>query len=462
MDSFNTIRVKIRDIGPGTENLLLTGLIIRKQEPRVVQMKKDGSERCVWSFTLRDSPSDLINVTIWGLVNSVRDMYNKFQVGDVVSVLNGKAVFRKVSDRDDSFQPAVTSSFYISLDENQSEVIPYNGLDEKMLKALLNIPSKPAGNFLTISDVHRNGEILRGQYINLLAAVQDVGDMREFQSRDGRNCRCLEVRLVDQSYSTLLFTVWGNEMISQCKQWVPQNTVLFLADVRADWSNFRKIMMVSSTGRTIVTENPPTNAAQNLKAFISSTSFRNIAKIDQLVNKYADPSVINTVTSCAGVLTKAMDEKQNEEFTALVYAAINSFDVDESESFIVTKCAKCNSKVDPSLGLCLNADCCSGMGMEKLVLNEVYDLKISLIDHTGMLNNCKLTNSLTQKMIGVKASVFKTFSETEKTNIKWKYQLKYCAARLVILPLRERLPAVSVLSIDMISLGEYSTQIPMC
>ena len=43
----------------------------------------DNSERCVWSFTLRDSPSDLINVTMWGLVNSVKDLYTKFNVGDV-------------------------------------------------------------------------------------------------------------------------------------------------------------------------------------------------------------------------------------------------------------------------------------------------------------------------------------------------------------------------------------------
>lgn len=40
MQTFHSLRVRIRDIGPGNDNLLLTGLIIRKQEPRVVQTKK--------------------------------------------------------------------------------------------------------------------------------------------------------------------------------------------------------------------------------------------------------------------------------------------------------------------------------------------------------------------------------------------------------------------------------------
>ena len=36
-------------------------------------MKKDGMERFVASFTLRDSPSDIINLTLW-TSRSVRGM----------------------------------------------------------------------------------------------------------------------------------------------------------------------------------------------------------------------------------------------------------------------------------------------------------------------------------------------------------------------------------------------------
>lgn len=66
------------------------------------------------------------------------------------------------------------SSFYASLSEKESEIVSYNGPDLEKYKSLLHLPSKPSGNFLTISDVQRNGNILRGQFINLLAAIQDV------------------------------------------------------------------------------------------------------------------------------------------------------------------------------------------------------------------------------------------------------------------------------------------------
>lgn len=51
-------------------------------------------------------------------------------------------------------------------------------------------------------------------------------------------------------------------------------------------------------------------------------------------------SIINMVMSCALVIAKSMDEKQNTEYTALVYAVLNSFDIDELDYFVVTKWLK--------------------------------------------------------------------------------------------------------------------------
>lgn len=36
----NAVHIKIRDIGPGNDNLLLRGIVICKQEPRTIQTKK--------------------------------------------------------------------------------------------------------------------------------------------------------------------------------------------------------------------------------------------------------------------------------------------------------------------------------------------------------------------------------------------------------------------------------------
>lgn len=40
MEYSNLLKVKIREIGPGAQDLLLTGVIIRKQDCRVVHIRK--------------------------------------------------------------------------------------------------------------------------------------------------------------------------------------------------------------------------------------------------------------------------------------------------------------------------------------------------------------------------------------------------------------------------------------
>ncbi len=56
-----------------------------------------------------------------------------------------------------------------------------------------------------------------------------------------------------------------------------------------------------------------------------------------LVIFHSAASLIRTVTSCAGVISKSLDEKQNTEYTALVYAMLHQFDIDGSDYFISAK-----------------------------------------------------------------------------------------------------------------------------
>lgn len=80
------------------------------------------------------------------------------------------------------------SSFSITFSENQSDMrLNTSNVDEFL--PLLNIPTKPPGNFLTISDILANGQKLKGQFVNLLAAVHEVRSDRvlinvyQFRSR---------------------------------------------------------------------------------------------------------------------------------------------------------------------------------------------------------------------------------------------------------------------------------------
>ncbi len=71
---------------------------------------------------------------------------------------------------------------------------------------------------------------------------------------------------------------------------------------------------------------------------------------------------------------------------------------------------RCNWRVDASLDLCLNANCPSGNGDESPLIDQVYDLRVSLMDHTGALTNCRLTNAATEKLLGFKVCFFKLSS----------------------------------------------------
>lgn len=43
----------------------------------------DGTERCVWNFTIRDSPPDYINVSYWGSPDYIENIAKHFHIGDV-------------------------------------------------------------------------------------------------------------------------------------------------------------------------------------------------------------------------------------------------------------------------------------------------------------------------------------------------------------------------------------------
>ena len=40
---------------------------------------------------------------------------------------------------------------------------------------LLHLPTKPPGDFFTLADVYHNGTSIRGEFVNLLVSVRDVG-----------------------------------------------------------------------------------------------------------------------------------------------------------------------------------------------------------------------------------------------------------------------------------------------
>ncbi|KAF0712069.1 meiosis-specific with OB domain-containing protein, partial [Aphis craccivora] len=80
-------RLKLNSIFPGTINILVVGIIIVKQHPKVIISKKENKEKSVFSFTIRDSPEDVVNISMWGSNDYTRRLYNDV-MGYEISIID--------------------------------------------------------------------------------------------------------------------------------------------------------------------------------------------------------------------------------------------------------------------------------------------------------------------------------------------------------------------------------------
>lgn len=98
-----------------------------------------------------------------------------------------------------------------------------------------------------------------------------------------------------------------------------------------------------------------------------------------------------------------MNNKLSKKESSL-HAQINQIIELIMQILLLLRSMRCNWKVDPSLEICLNANCPSGTGTEPPEIDQVYDIRVTLLDHTGSLSKCKLTDTVVTKMLGYKVS----------------------------------------------------------
>jgi hypothetical protein len=89
---------------------------------------------------------------------------------------------------------------------------------------------------------------------------------------------------------------------------------------------------------------------------------------------------------------------------------------------------RCRFKVDPTIEVCLNANCPSASGVEPPTIEQAYDIRATLLDHTGSLINCKLLDDVAAKMIGYKVSR-ELYTKFIKSRIKIFPVPLYCRLR---------------------------------
>lgn len=68
----------------------------------------------------------------------------------------------------------ISSPLLLTMNENVSEMCLHSEHDCAEFNRLLRLPTKPPSDYLTLSDIHNNGQALRGKEVNVLVAISSV------------------------------------------------------------------------------------------------------------------------------------------------------------------------------------------------------------------------------------------------------------------------------------------------
>merc|ERR1719228_743683 len=117
-------------------------------------------------MTLRDSPSDMVNLTVWSGREEAVSLKRNFHIGEGVEIVRPRIVQRDLTGKESSFNPAVTSPFQLVFQEGKTVLAPFLG-DSTYFSSLLKIPSKGSSTFLSISDIITNSGNLKGHFVDI-------------------------------------------------------------------------------------------------------------------------------------------------------------------------------------------------------------------------------------------------------------------------------------------------------
>ncbi|XP_033119046.1 meiosis-specific with OB domain-containing protein-like [Anneissia japonica] len=427
----NQMRTFIADLAPHLPNVVLFGVVLSKQSPRsVVSRKYPNTQRYVFSFVLRDSVTDFINISCWGAGGFIKELANSFKIADIVVVKNPLIQAKQSSDfeAEDRFKPSTSSSFQLSLSENHSSIQLYTGSDVDQFQSLLHQPIKEGNDYYTLEDVIANGQELSGQHINLLVLVKSVGNVKDIVTKDGRNIHRCEVKVFDDTYLNFSIIMWDISVIEQTYTWVSKDTVLFFADVLIKFDNFRMCMTATVDSKTIIITNPDSPEAHSLYRYGQGCSDSILNDPDNQPSDDLDLSTIQDVYTIHQLNQRCEEVKSGKQQAVvygIVYAALTCFNLDGPLHTVISyRCASCKRRVNRQTGLCSNTECTVDTSDDSPV--PVFDMNLAISDHTGTIDSCRLGGSVAERVLECTAADFCMMDDEEKTEKKWKYLLEMC------------------------------------
>ena len=413
----------IKDLSNDKIGICVTGLVIGKNEPRSFEMA-NIEVRSVLTLTLRDSKRHFINCNIWGSPDFI-DIYNdRFTIGQLV-VLNNPRISTKTTDNE-RFQPLTSSPFNLTVQEGNASC---ELADDDICLELKNEAIKSTSNALALADVQSLGRNANGNFVDLLVIVRSVQQIRTIETRNGpKSVR--EVIVMDQTQEFTILSIWGGEYLKRAALWKPFETTLHLVNVLAKYTDFRKMVQLSLNSRTIIIENP-INSAKSM-ALLNYVHSITLAALDSVgARAKIDLATIKEVMT----IQKIQDMIEGripaeDEFTALLFAVIAQFDVDQRPT--TRHCVKCNQFVSRAENHCCNKRCIQASGSLARPFIEKFNMAVSLIDHTGTLNNCRLISDEAEHVLQMSLEGFQHLNDRQIQRLRWTYLLERFAIKMLV------------------------------
>ncbi|KAF0705308.1 Uncharacterized protein FWK35_00037539, partial [Aphis craccivora] len=102
--------------------------------------------------------------------------------------------------------------------------------------------------------------------------------------------------------------------------------------------------------------------------------------------------------TCKRILIKS--NEISSQFTAILYGIVSKFNIDGLSPLVLTN-NLCGMNVESSYLMCLNPDCSSNfeMEIESYELESIINIRLSITDSIGTLENCILHHQAANKIL---------------------------------------------------------------
>lgn len=315
------ISTKIQNISPDLFNAVVTGVILYRSASKTLNLM------------IRDSRDYTINCVIWGPQSFVVDWWGKCKVGRIITI---SCV--RVSVSSNAYLPTTTSPFIITTSWDRSKL---TFSDNEAIGKLFHLPLKPIELALTLEDVKINGDKGVGQYVDVCVLIRQMKPSRLINLKNGSTKTIREAIVCDKSNSGMLLTIWSEDLTARSESWQPLNDVLHMIDVKIGYSLYYKAIFLMTSFKTVIMDNPQHKVCQDLQQLGRHMSpFDSTNSMREYEGNLPRPEDINTVMTCQRILDRMENENgagDEDQFTAVVYAILTKFNIDDDRHSIKTK-----------------------------------------------------------------------------------------------------------------------------